>query len=40
MALETLHKMQDQGITPDEVLFNSLLDGCSKSGRSDLLMKV
>jgi len=31
-ALVTLSSMIEFGIKPDEVLYNSILDGCSKSG--------
>jgi pentatricopeptide repeat protein len=32
--------MKSQGILPDEVLFNSLLDGCAKAGAADLAHQV
>ena len=32
--------MQEQQIQPDEVLYNSLLDGCCKSNQLDLGLKV
>lgn len=35
-ALDVLTDMKNEGIYPDEVLFNSLLDGCAKAGVSDL----
>ncbi len=28
--------MQKRGLKPDEILYNSLLDGCSKSAQIDL----
>ena len=28
------------GIIPDEIAFNTMLDGCSKSGNLDLAFKV
>jgi len=31
-ALELLETMEDQQIKADEVLYNSLLDGCCKAG--------
>lgn len=39
-ALITLDQMQAQKIQADEVLYNSLLDGCCKSDQIDLAMKV
>ena len=32
--------MKTKGIHPDEVLFNSLLDGCSKNGKIDLAFQI
>ena len=32
--------MKKKDITPDEVLFNSLLDGCSKNNNLDLAFKL
>ena len=31
--------MEKDGITPDEILFNSLLDGCCKANELDLALK-
>jgi pentatricopeptide repeat protein len=39
-ALVTLDEMEKRGIKADEVLYNSLLDGCCKSRQIDLAMKV
>lgn len=32
--------MKSKGIKADEVLYNSLIDGCSKNGRHDLAFKL
>jgi pentatricopeptide repeat protein len=32
--------MKTKEIQPDEVLFNSLLDGCSKNNKTDLAFKL
>ena len=39
-ALITLQEMEQKGIKADEVLYNSLLDGCCKSRQIDLALKV
>lgn len=39
-AFKILNEMKKCGILPDEVLFNSLLDGCFKSNEIDLAFKV
>jgi pentatricopeptide repeat protein len=39
-ALELVMKMKCQGITPDEVIFNSLLGGCIKQGRVELAQSL
>jgi len=39
-AFDALQRMQARGIKPDEVLFNSLLDGCSKAGKVDDAFKL
>lgn len=40
MALDRLNLLDKYNIMPDEVLFNSLLDGCSKNSRQDLSILV
>lgn len=32
--------MKNRGIKADEVLYNSLIDGCSKNGRIDVAFKL
>jgi pentatricopeptide repeat protein len=39
-ALVLLDTMQNQNIRADEVLYNSLLDGCCKANELDLAFKV
>jgi len=39
-ALITLSGMEANGIKPDEILYNSLLDGCCKANEIDLAFKV
>mmetsp|Transcript_29299 Transcript_29299/g.28463 ORF Transcript_29299/g.28463 Transcript_29299/m.28463 type:complete len:86 (+) Transcript_29299:1055-1312(+) len=34
-ALAAFSKMKTLGIQPDEILYNSILDGCSKNGQAD-----
>jgi len=35
LAIQTFDRMKTEGVKPDEVLYNSLLDGCSKNGQSE-----
>ena len=39
-AFEVLEIMKNKAIQPDEVLFNSLLDGCCKCNENELALKV
>jgi len=39
-AFKILNEMKLNGIEADEVLFNSLLDGCFKSNELDLAFRV
>jgi hypothetical protein len=40
IAIDRLNLLNKYNIKPDEVLFNSLLDGCSKNSRQDLAIVV
>jgi pentatricopeptide repeat protein len=39
-AFSVFRDMKSRGIKADEVLYNSLLDGCSKNGRIDLAFQL
>lgn len=39
-ALIILNEMENYGIQADEVLYNSLLDGCCKCNEIDMALKV
>ena len=39
-AIGILDIMMDKQVKPDEVLYNSILDGCSKCGKLDLAFEI
>ena len=39
-SLELLEEMRGAGLAPDEIVFNSLLDGCAKEQRPDDALKL